>query len=60
LKPRTRIFLTIHPQTSVAEVAKLLVDNDISALPVVDDAGRVASEADLMRRAEIGSEKTRP
>jgi CBS-domain-containing membrane protein len=55
--------VTTYPQASVSEVARLLVDNDISALPVVDGAGRVVgviSEADLMRREEIGSEKTRP
>lgn len=31
--------ITTHPQASVSHVAKQLVDNDISALPVVDDAG---------------------
>jgi CBS domain-containing protein len=39
------------------------VDNDINALPVVDEAGRVVgiiSEADLMRREELSSEKIRP
>lgn len=58
-----RKVVTTYPQASISEVAKLLVDNDISALPVVDGAGRVIgviSEADLMRREEIGSEKTRP
>ena len=58
-----RKVITTHPQASVSHVAKQLVDNDISALPVVDDAGRVVgkiSEADLMRREELGSEKTRP
>jgi CBS domain-containing protein len=57
-----RRVLTTHPQTSVSQVAKQLVDNDISALPVVDDAGNVVgviSEADLMHRKELGSEKTR-
>jgi CBS-domain-containing membrane protein len=58
-----RKVVTTHPQAPVSEVAKLLVDNDISALPVVDHAGHVVgviSEADLMRRQELGSEKTRP
>jgi CBS-domain-containing membrane protein len=58
-----RKVITTHPQASVSHVAKQLVDNDISALPVVDDAGRVVgiiSEADLMRREELGLEKTRP
>ena len=58
-----RNVITTRPQASVSEVAKLLVDNDISALPVVDGTGQVVgviSEADLMRREELGSEKTRP
>ena len=57
-----RNVITTRPQASVSEVAKLLVDNDISALPVVDGTGQVVgviSEADLMRREELGSEKTR-
>ena len=55
--------ITTRPQASVSEVAKQLIDNDISALPVVDRAGHVVgviSEADLMRREEVGSEKIRP
>jgi CBS domain-containing protein len=58
-----RKVITTDPQASVSQVAKQLVDNDISALPVVDDTGRVVgiiSEADLMRREELGSEKIRP
>jgi CBS-domain-containing membrane protein len=55
--------IATHPEASVSEAVKLLVDNDVSALPVVDDEGRVVgiiSEADIMRRAEIGTEKRRP
>ena len=33
--------ITTHPQASVSEVAKQLIDNDISALPVVEGAGHV-------------------
>lgn len=58
-----RKVITTRPDASISEVAKLLVDNDISALPVVDDAGRVVgviSEADLMRREELSLERTRP
>jgi CBS domain-containing protein len=58
-----RKVITTHPQTSVSRVAKQLVDNDISALPVVDDDGQmvgIISEADLIRREELGSEKIRP
>jgi CBS-domain-containing membrane protein len=58
-----RDVLTVKPDTSVVQAARLLVENDISALPVVDDEGRmvgIISEADLMRREEIGTEKRRP
>jgi CBS domain-containing protein len=58
-----RNVLTVKPDTRIAEVARLLVENDISAVPVVDDQGQmlgIISEADLMRRAEIGTEKRRP
>ena len=33
-----RKMITTHPQASISEVAKPLVDIEISALPVVDDA----------------------
>ena len=58
-----RKAITTHPQASVSDVTKLLVDSDISALPLVDHAGRVVgviSEADLIRRVELDSENTRP
>jgi CBS domain-containing protein len=55
--------ITIGPEESVAEAARLMALNDISALPVVDDDDRlvgIISEADLMRREEIGTEIQRP
>src|SRR5262249_18011214 len=58
-----RDVVTVKPETDVASAIKLLIEHDISALPVVDDGGRVVgmlSEADLVRRAEIGTEKQRP
>jgi CBS domain-containing protein len=58
-----RNVLAVKPDTRVTEVARLLVENDISAVPVVDDQGNmvgIISEADLMRREEIGTEKRRP
>jgi CBS-domain-containing membrane protein len=51
--------ITVRPDTSTQEAARILVDNGISAAPVVDEEGRVAgivSEGDLIRRAEIGTE----
>ena len=58
-----RDVVTVKPETDVASAIKLLIEHDISALPVVDDAGTVVgmlSEADLVRREEIGTEKHRP
>ena len=58
-----RDVVTVKPETDVASAIKLLIEHDISALPVVDDGGRVVgmlSEADLVRRAEIGTDKQRP
>jgi len=52
-----RDVVAIDPDASVAEAAKLMTENDVSALPVVDPDGRlvgIISEADLMRREEVG------
>lgn len=52
-------ILTIPADASVFDAAEQLVSAGVSAMPVVDGTGRVVgivSEADLMRRAEIGTE----
>lgn len=52
-----RVF-KVRPETTVAEVAQLLVERQISAVPVVDAEDRVIgiiTERDLMRRVEIGT-----
>jgi CBS domain-containing protein len=57
-----RDVVTVHPETDVADAVKLLVERDISALPVVDLGGNlvgIISEADLLHRGEIGTEKHR-
>ncbi|HEY8005766.1 MAG TPA: CBS domain-containing protein [Methylocella sp.] len=54
--------VTIGPEEDVSKAVKLLVDHDISALPVVDDERRVIgilSEADLLHRDKIGTEQHR-
>lgn len=51
----TREVITVSPATTVQAIAALLVDREISAVPVVDEAGRllgIVSEADLLRRSE--------
>src|SRR5262252_5821867 len=57
-----RDIVSVKPDADVASAIKLLIEHDISALPVVDDDGTVVgviSEADLVRREEIGTEKQR-
>jgi predicted transcriptional regulator len=54
--------ITTKPTASVKEVAQVLLQNRISGLPVIDDAGKlvgVVSEGDLMRRADLGTERHR-
>jgi CBS domain-containing protein len=58
-----RDVITIAPRDSVAQAAKLIAQNDVSALPVIDDHGRlvgIISEGDLMNREEIGTEIHHP
>ena len=46
------------PDTPLPELVRLMLDNQISALPIVED-GRIVgivSEGDLLRRAETGTE----
>jgi CBS domain-containing protein len=54
--------VTVGPDEDVAKALQLLVDHDISALPVVDGERHVIgilSEADLLHREKIGTEKHR-
>ena len=53
---------TVGPETSVRDVAKVLLANRISAVPVIDDQGRlvgIISEGDLVRRTELGTHHRR-
>ncbi len=55
--------ITVNPGSSVKDVAKILLANRISAVPVVDDGGKlvgIITEGDLMHRAEAGTEPHRP
>ena len=58
----TANVVTVAATAKVHEVARLLADNRISAVPVVDAQMRVigiVSEGDLLRRKEIGTKKRR-
>ena len=58
----TREVVAVTPDTPIRDVAKLMVDQRISGVPVIDQGKLVGiiSENDLVRRVELGTEKTRP
>ncbi|HWK64722.1 MAG TPA: CBS domain-containing protein [Rhizobiaceae bacterium] len=48
---------TVTPDHSVRHAAKIMLENHVSGLPVVDDGGRligIVTEGDLLRRSELG------
>lgn len=50
----TAPVITVRPQTSVGEVARLMLEHRISGLPVVDENGTlvgIVTESDLLRKA---------
>ena len=52
--------ITVGKSATVRDVAKILLEKRISAVPVVDDAGKVVgivTEGDLIYRAEAGTER---
>lgn len=55
-------FVSVPPDTSIREIARLLDKERGNSIPVVDRTGRlvgVVSEGDLIRRPEIGTEPRR-
>ena len=56
----TANVITVRPETTILEAAKVLLAKRISAAPVVDAEGHlcgIISEGDLVRRHEMGTEK---
>ena len=54
----TTDVITVNPDMTVQDLAKLLAERGISGAPVVDAAGKlvgIVSEGDLLHRAEIGA-----
>jgi len=59
----TREVVTVNEQAPFTELVRLMAVHKVSALPVVDDAGRVigiVSEADLLRKEEYQDEQDGP
>lgn len=58
----TTVVVTIPADATVREAAKLMLERQVSALPVMDSKDRVAgvvSEGDLTRRAELATDSER-
>lgn len=53
----TRDVVTVGPQATIAEIAKVMLEHHIAGVPVVAAGALVGmvSERDLMRRSEIGT-----
>src|SRR5262249_21245853 len=54
--------LSVTPDASIATAARLMLQNKISGLPVVDKSEKlvgIVTEGDFLRRAEIGTQRRR-
>jgi CBS domain-containing protein len=59
----SRNIISVGRDATIAEAIRLMLDNQISGLPVIDAAGKVVgilTEGDLLRRSETGTERHRP
>jgi CBS domain-containing protein len=59
----TKDVVSVSPDTSVAEMVRLMLEKHISGLPVLDRNGNlvgIVTEGDCLRRAETGTERKRP
>lgn len=58
----TRRVITVATGAPIVEAANTMLQNHISGLPVVDEAGKlvgIISQGDFIRRAEIGTQRKR-
>src|SRR5262252_1567879 len=58
----TREVVSIAPEASVLEAVRLMLQHNISGLPVIDAKGNlqgVVTEGDFLRRVETGTERKR-
>jgi CBS domain-containing protein len=59
----TRKIVTAARGTPIAAAIRLMLDNQVSGLPIIDPDGKVIgilTEGDLLRRSETGTERHRP
>lgn len=58
----TKDVIKVRPDTSVREIATLMIEHRIGGLPVVEESGRlvgVVTDGDLYRRAELDTDRRR-
>jgi CBS domain-containing protein len=59
----TEEVITVAPEASILEAARLMLQHNISGRPVVDDARNlvgIVTEGDFLRRQETGTQRHRP
>jgi CBS domain-containing protein len=59
----TKDVVSVGPDESILEAARLMLQRKISGLPVVDTGGNlvgIVTEGDFLRRAELGTRRQRP
>jgi CBS domain-containing protein len=56
----TRRVISVPPEETIRHAIRLMLENRVSGLPVIDDKGElvgIVSEGDFLRRPEIGTER---
>jgi CBS domain-containing protein len=59
----TRNVISVDPDESIMKAARLMLQNRISGLPVIDKDGEligIVTEGDFLRRGELGTQRRRP
>lgn len=59
----TRNVISVGPDETVLKAARLMLQNRISGLPVIDKDGEligIVTEGDFLRRGELGTQRRRP
>ena len=59
----TRPVISVGPDDTVERAIRMMLQNHISGLPVIDSSGRlqgIVTEGDFLRRAETATQRSRP